>query len=246
MDELELIASEALAACDGVLARLWTMGPGDLCATCPMLPECPDQTRCLHLVASAGTTTRIDGPFRRFPIGARRVGQVAATHEPYVARDQLDQLQELADVLWLGAHGVKSFAAVSLEHAGECLGVLAVFSRRVLSDGEVALLALAARLAARASVVAERARAAAARGATEAIVNEPPSGASPGSKPARGAGRRAPAHTLADLQREAIERTLVETRGRISGPNGAAKLLGLKPSTLVSRMQKLGVKRPRR
>ena len=37
------------------LVRLWLIGPGDSCATCPMRAECPDQTACLHLVASAGT-----------------------------------------------------------------------------------------------------------------------------------------------------------------------------------------------
>ncbi|HKQ57337.1 MAG TPA: helix-turn-helix domain-containing protein, partial [Candidatus Eisenbacteria bacterium] len=49
--------------------------------------------------------------------------------------------------------------------------------------------------------------------------------------------------TLAEIEREAIERVLVQTGGRISGPRGAATVLGLKPSTLASRMQKLGVRR---
>jgi hypothetical protein len=30
------------------LARIWLTGPGDICATCRMRPECPDQSRCLH------------------------------------------------------------------------------------------------------------------------------------------------------------------------------------------------------
>ena len=48
---------EGLAAIDGVaLARLWLTRPGDICDTCPMRSECPDQTRCLHLAASAGTS----------------------------------------------------------------------------------------------------------------------------------------------------------------------------------------------
>ncbi|MGH7731026.1 MAG: helix-turn-helix domain-containing protein, partial [Candidatus Eiseniibacteriota bacterium] len=51
--------------------------------------------------------------------------------------------------------------------------------------------------------------------------------------------------TLAEIQREAIERMLAQTGGRISGPRGAAAALGLKPSTLVSRMEKLGVRRPK-
>jgi transcriptional regulator with GAF, ATPase, and Fis domain len=49
--------------------------------------------------------------------------------------------------------------------------------------------------------------------------------------------------TLDDVQRQHIERTLTLTGGRIYGERGAAALLGLKPSTLQSRMQKLGVRR---
>ena len=37
-----------------VLARIWLIRPGDICATCRFKEECPDHTECLHLVASAG------------------------------------------------------------------------------------------------------------------------------------------------------------------------------------------------
>jgi formate hydrogenlyase transcriptional activator len=50
--------------------------------------------------------------------------------------------------------------------------------------------------------------------------------------------------TLAEVQRAHIERTLALTEGRIYGKGGAAELLGLKPSTLQSRMQKLNLVRP--
>jgi transcriptional regulator with GAF, ATPase, and Fis domain len=48
---------------------------------------------------------------------------------------------------------------------------------------------------------------------------------------------------LADAEREHIRRTLEQTQGRIYGKGGAAERLGLKPSTLQSRMQKLGLRR---
>ena len=51
---------------------------------------------------------------------------------------------------------------------------------------------------------------------------------------------------LAESERETIERVLGHTRGKVSGPSGAARILGLKPTTLFSRMQKLGVRRPAR
>ena len=42
----------------------------------------------------------------------------------------------------------------------------------------------------------------------------------------------------------AIVRTLTETKGRVGGHNGAAARLGLNRTTLLSRMKKMGLKRP--
>jgi transcriptional regulator with GAF, ATPase, and Fis domain len=50
-----------------------------------------------------------------------------------------------------------------------------------------------------------------------------------------------PPQTLADSERGHILRALERTGWRIKGPQGAAVQLGLKPSTLYSRMQKLGI-----
>jgi transcriptional regulator with GAF, ATPase, and Fis domain len=50
--------------------------------------------------------------------------------------------------------------------------------------------------------------------------------------------------TLEDAERHAIRRALELTRWRISGPNGAAVLLAVNPSTLRSRMALLGVRKP--
>ncbi|MGD9547932.1 MAG: sigma 54-interacting transcriptional regulator [Candidatus Krumholzibacteriia bacterium] len=50
--------------------------------------------------------------------------------------------------------------------------------------------------------------------------------------------------TLAEVERRHIERVLAETGGRIYGEKGAAGILGLKPTTLQSRMKKLGIERP--
>jgi formate hydrogenlyase transcriptional activator len=58
----------------------------------------------------------------------------------------------------------------------------------------------------------------------------------------RGAGATGP--TLAAMEREHIIRTLVDVHWVVGGPRGAAARLGLKRSTLVSRMQKLGITRP--
>jgi len=52
--------------------------------------------------------------------------------------------------------------------------------------------------------------------------------------------------TLADLERRHIERVLASTRGKISGPGGAAEVLGLHANTLRYRMKKLGISAGRR
>lgn len=56
---------------------------------------------------------------------------------------------------------------------------------------------------------------------------------------------QASALTLEDVEREHIIRAVNETNGVIAGPNGAAARLGMKRSTLQSRMKKLGIARPR-
>jgi formate hydrogenlyase transcriptional activator len=50
--------------------------------------------------------------------------------------------------------------------------------------------------------------------------------------------------TLEEMERRYIERVLKRCEGRIEGDDGAAKVLGLAPSTLRSRMQRIGVRRP--
>ena len=85
-DLLSLIVARLGELPGAALVRIWLLGPGDICDTCPMRPECADRRTCLHLVASAGASiaqphadwSRTNGDFRRFPIGARKVGHVAA------------------------------------------------------------------------------------------------------------------------------------------------------------------------
>jgi len=196
--------AELVSPFDAILARVWLIGPGDRCSACAMREECPSRVRCLHLEASAGLSTRLDGPFQRFPLGARAMGGVVRDRAPFVARENLASLG-LAEAAWLLAHQARSFAAVPIPGAREARGALALFSRRALSDEDVRGLAAIAGLLSLA--LAEERR------------------------------------PLRDVERQAIERALALTGGRVSGPHGAARILGLKPTTLHSRMLKLGVRR---
>jgi len=51
--------------------------------------------------------------------------------------------------------------------------------------------------------------------------------------------------TLVEVERRHIDNVLQTTQWRIEGPGGAAHILGMKPSTLRSRMAKLGIVRGR-
>ncbi|MGE0129033.1 MAG: sigma 54-interacting transcriptional regulator [Blastocatellales bacterium] len=136
---------EGLVAQPGVaLARLWLKSPGDICAKCPMRPECPDQSECLHLMASAGTPTkngiedwsRLDGDFRRFPLGVRKIGKIGATGEPLLLTSLSTESGWIARPKWAESEGIQSFAGQPLIFRGEILGVLAVFCRETVEANE--------------------------------------------------------------------------------------------------------------
>ncbi|PHS14130.1 MAG: hydrogenase [Blastopirellula sp.] len=141
-DVLKLIVDRLAASQAVALTRIWLIKPGAGCATCLMQSECPDRTNCLHLVASAGTSvvdpnqdlTRLDGSFRRFPIGVRKVGRIAATGEALEVRNISGAPDWLALPGWAKAEGIRGFGGQPLVFRGEVLGVLGVFSRTTIGD----------------------------------------------------------------------------------------------------------------
>jgi formate hydrogenlyase transcriptional activator len=50
---------------------------------------------------------------------------------------------------------------------------------------------------------------------------------------------------FANREREVIEKALMETNGRVSGPEGAARLLGIPRQTLDSKIEGLGIDKRR-
>ncbi len=133
---LSLIVSRLNGLADVALARMWLMAPGDICDNCHLRTECPNQERCLHLVASAGSPvdadadwSGINGSFRRFPIGVRKVGHVASTREAVEVSDIGDGSQWIADPDWAVREGILGFVGQPLLSRDELIGVLGVFLR---------------------------------------------------------------------------------------------------------------------
>src|SRR6266851_9104887 len=91
---LKMIVDGLVEKAGFALARIWLVGPGDICATCPMGGECPSRVRCLHLAASAGRSqvagqewNGIEGAFRRIPLGVRKIGQVGSSGKSFLIED---------------------------------------------------------------------------------------------------------------------------------------------------------------
>lgn len=134
---LQLIVTRVAAMPHVAMSRIWLIESGDICSVCDLRDECADRTRCLHLAASAGRSVvddtvewnRLDGRFRRFPIGVRKVGHVAATGDAVVVWDTTKDTRWVADLDWVRAESIRGMAAQPLVFRGEVLGVFAVFMR---------------------------------------------------------------------------------------------------------------------
>lgn len=118
------------------LARLWLVADGDRCATCPMRPRCPDRSRCLHLVASAGRSqtgadwaSLEDPAARRIPLGVELAGRVAARGEGCVVKDLARSPDPQVAAAWAMAEGIRGVDAQPIRREGPVVGVLALFTR---------------------------------------------------------------------------------------------------------------------
>ena len=138
--ELLPLAVQRLSEASSVaLVRIWLTQPPlpTDCPACRFAGECPNRERCLHLVASSGRSVadangnwqRLDGAFRRFPIGVRKVGQIAATGQSLEVANVEQDSAWVAAPDWITAERIMSFVGHPLIHRGEVLGVLGLFAR---------------------------------------------------------------------------------------------------------------------
>lgn len=123
------------------LARIWQLKPGDACSNCHFKDECPQNTNCLHLAASAGNPkkadedwSRINGRFKRIPVGLRKVGKIAATGHCMEVSNVCEDQTWITDPVWVRDEGIRGMCGQPLIHNGEVIGVMVVFSRETPSD----------------------------------------------------------------------------------------------------------------
>ncbi|MHB8972884.1 MAG: PAS domain S-box protein [Pirellulaceae bacterium] len=134
---------------DAEFCRIWLIRPGDLCqGECvhaeadkgPRDGHCGD--RCLHLLASSGRYTHIDGPtHRRIPFGHYKIGRIASGEQRKFLSNDLQNDPLIHDHAWARELGLVSFAGYQLRvSGGDALGVLGLFLKHPLDESEDGML----------------------------------------------------------------------------------------------------------
>jgi two-component system, NtrC family, sensor kinase len=129
-------------------SRIWITKEADLCdkgcrhAAVTEGPHvCRNRTRCLHLVASSGRYTHIDGGHGRVPLGSYKIGRVASGEDPQFITNDVSNDPRVHDHEWARSLGLVSFAGYRLLATdGKPIGVLALFSQRAIVPDEEKLL----------------------------------------------------------------------------------------------------------
>jgi transcriptional regulator with GAF, ATPase, and Fis domain len=122
--------------------QIWLIDRGDRCAVCPHRARCPDQRRCLHLVAGRGVPRGGGGaesnpfgdPNARIPLGVGFVGQAAVSGEQIVLRDLVSRSEECVGLDWLEREQIRACGATPIIHRGEVLGAIVGFTRTLPSE----------------------------------------------------------------------------------------------------------------
>ena len=139
---LQKLVQRAVERPDLACVQIWLLGKGDRCATCPRRPECPDQSRCLHLVAGEGVplsdsgpgVSRFDDINSRMPLGVGFLGMAAVTGQQSLHRDVGQPFVETVGFDWLKRERIRATAATPIIFKGEVLGVIVGFTRESLPD----------------------------------------------------------------------------------------------------------------
>lgn len=125
---LQGCAEAVVARLDAAFARIWTLNAAE---------------QMLELQASAGLYTHLDGPHGRVPVGKFKIGLIAAEKKPHLTNHVVGD-PRVGDQEWARREGMVAFAGYPLMIADEIVGVLAMFSRRPLSETDFSGLATVA------------------------------------------------------------------------------------------------------
>ena len=148
-DKLRYITDSIVRLFEADFCRIWLIRPGDMCehgcvhAGVQEGPHtCRYHDRCLHLQASSGRYTHIDGTVhRRVPFGVYKIGRIAADEGHRFLTNDVANDPGVHNHEWARDLGLISFAGYQLRIPGaETLGVLALFAKHPILSAEDTLL----------------------------------------------------------------------------------------------------------
>jgi len=136
---LRRVAEGVVTIDEIALSALYVIGPGDLCSGCIQRPLCANQSRCLHLVASALHKDVADvdrklyfdtlGTFSRAPLNTNTREWVPGT--VYELSLELFSFQSEWKAIrnWFDRQGIKSCTISPMMFRGNALGAMLVYFR---------------------------------------------------------------------------------------------------------------------
>ena len=145
-EKFKKITDSAVSLLDLDFCRLWTIAAGDICSECIHAATdethvCRRRDRCLHLVASSGRYTQIDGTHRRVPLGLYKIGRIATGEERKTVSNNVTSDPRIHNHEWAKSLGLVSFAGYKLRDArGNTVGVFAMFANHTISEEDDAFL----------------------------------------------------------------------------------------------------------
>lgn len=149
IEKLKIITDGVVSVFGADFARIWMTRPGDRCASGCVHADategphvCRERDRCLHLLASSGRYTHLDGEVhRRVPFGCYKIGRIASSEDAKFLTNDAENDPRVHNHAWARELGLVSFAGYRLMGAdGKPMGVLALFSQRPITPEEDALL----------------------------------------------------------------------------------------------------------
>ena len=117
-DTLRCCAEALVHHIDAAFARVWTLNTSE---------------NVLELQASAGMYTRLDGTHGRVPVGDTMIGHIAQSVRPYLTNDVMAD-GRVRDPEWARREGMVAFAGYPLIVEARLVGVVAIFSRKPLTE----------------------------------------------------------------------------------------------------------------
>jgi signal transduction histidine kinase len=103
---------------DAAFARIWILN---------------EEEQILELQASSGMYTHLNGEHARVPVGALKIGLIAAERKPHLTNRVIGD-PRVNDQEWAQRQGMVSFAGYPLLVGKRLVGVMALFARHQLND----------------------------------------------------------------------------------------------------------------